>query len=278
MINDHRPVSPIEPVAPYLGGKKNLAAQLTDIIHRTPHKTYAEVFVGMGGVFFRRRRRPQAEVINDFSRDVSNLFRILQRHYPQFLDTLKWQLGGRAEFERLMAVDPETLTDLERAARFLYLQRMAFGGKITGRSFGIATERPSRFDATKLVPMLEDVHDRLAGVVIERLDYKEFLTRYDGPNVLFYLDPPYYGCESDYGAHLFNRGEFTVMAEMLAGLQGKFLLSLNDHPAVREIFAAFDIRTVDTTYTIGQDGAKTVSEVIIANYAAVHVHEQAALI
>ncbi len=278
MMNDHRPVCPVEPVAPYLGGKKNLAAQLADIIHRTPHKTYAEVFVGMGGVFFRRRRRPQAEIINDFSRDVSNLFRILQRHHPQFLDTLKWQLASRAEFERLMAVDPDTLTDLERAARFLYLQRLAFGGKITGRSFGIASERPSRFDLTKLVPMLEDVHDRLAGVVIERLDYKDFLTRYDGPDALFYLDPPYYGCESDYGAHLFNRDEFKIMAERLSGLQGKFLLSLNDHPAVREIFAAFDIRTVETTYTVGQDGAKAVNEVIIANYAAVHVHEQTALL
>lgn len=277
MMNDH-PVSPVDPVAPYLGGKRNLAAQLVDIIQRTPHTTYAEVFTGMGGVFFRRRRRPQAEVINDYSRDVATLFRILQRHYPQFLDTIKWQLSARAEFERLMAVNPDTLTDLERAGRFLYLQRLAFGGKITGRSFGVAAERPARFDLTRLVPMLEDVHERLAGVVIECLDYKDFIAKYDGPGALFYLDPPYYGCESDYGAHLFNRDEFTAMAAQLAGLQGKFLLSLNDHPAVREIFNAFEIRTVETTYTVGQDGAKQVSEVIIANYEAVHRHEQAALL
>jgi DNA adenine methylase len=45
--------------------------------------------------------------------------RILQRHYPQFLGTLRFQLTTRAEFERLVRVDPETLTDLERAARFL---------------------------------------------------------------------------------------------------------------------------------------------------------------
>jgi DNA adenine methylase len=277
MMNDH-PVSPVDPVAPYLGGKRNLATRLVDIIHRTPHTSYAEVFTGMGGVFFRRRRRPQAEIINDYSRDVANLFRILQRHYPQFLDTIKWQLAGRAEFDRMMRENPESLTDLERAARFLYLQRLAFGGKVTGRSFGVAAERPSRFDLTKLVPMLEEVHDRLSGVVIECLDYKDFIAKYDGPNVLFYLDPPYYGCEGDYGAHLFNRDEFAAMAAQLAGLQGKFLLSLNDHPAVREIFAAFDIKTVETTYTIGQAGAKSVSEVIIANYKAVHQFEQAALL
>ncbi len=277
MVND-RPVSPAEPVAPYLGGKKNLAGRLVDIIHRTPHTTYAEVFVGMGGVFFRRRRRPQAEIINDYSRDVANLFRILQRHYPQFLDTIKWQLSGRAEFERLMAVNPDTLTDLERAARFLYLQRLAFGGKIAGRNFGVSAGRPARFDLTKLVPMLEDVHDRLAGVTIECLDYKDFISRYDGSDVLFYLDPPYYGCEGDYGVHLFSRDEFTVMAAQLAGLQGRFLLSLNDHPAVREIFKGFEIRAVETTYSITQNGTQAASELIIANYKAVHQFEQTALL
>lgn len=77
----------------------------------------------MGGIFLRRQTRPRAEVINDRGRDIANLFRILQRHYPQFLDCLRFQLTTRAEFERLVAVDPDTLTDLERAARFLYLQR-----------------------------------------------------------------------------------------------------------------------------------------------------------
>lgn len=125
------PVSPCSPVAPYIGGKRNLADRIAGIISSIPHSTYAEAFVGMGGVFFRRSLRPAAEVINDYSRDVSNLFRILQRHYPQFLDTLKWQLCGRAEFDRLMKVDANTLTDLERAGRFLYLQRLALAGRST---------------------------------------------------------------------------------------------------------------------------------------------------
>jgi DNA adenine methylase len=81
----------------------------------------------MGGVFFRRRSRPKMEVINDINRDVVNLFRILQRHFQQLLDVLKWQVCSRAEFDRLVQVAPDTLTDLERAARFLYLQRAAFG-------------------------------------------------------------------------------------------------------------------------------------------------------
>lgn len=268
------PVPPVSPVAAYLGGKKNLAADIVPLINATPHTTYAEVFVGMGGVFFRRTARPRCEVINDYSRDVSTLFRILQRHYQQFLDVLKWQVAGRAEFERLMQTDPATLTDLERAARFLFLQRLAFGGKITGRNFGVDPNSGSRFDLTRLVPMLEDVHERLAGVTIECLDYKDFIRRYDGAETLFYLDPPYYGCESDYGAALFSRAEFAVMAEQLAGIEGRFILSLNDCPEVREIFKGFTIRAVETVYSVSQVQQK-VGEVLIANFDGVNCFEQA---
>ena len=90
-------IQPIRPIAPYLGGKKNLAKRICAIIDRDTHETYAEPFVGMGGIFLRRTRRPRGEVINDRGRDISNLFRILQRHYPQFLDTLRFQLTTRAD-------------------------------------------------------------------------------------------------------------------------------------------------------------------------------------
>jgi DNA adenine methylase len=98
----------------------------------------------MGGVFLRRTRRPKCEVINDISEDVATFFRILQRHYVAFMDMLRFQLTTRAGFERLMRTDPSTLTDLERAARFLYLQRTAFGGKVVGRNFGVDDGRPAR--------------------------------------------------------------------------------------------------------------------------------------
>lgn len=106
----------------------------------------------MGGVFFRRQLVPRAEVINDISGDVITLFRILQRYYPQFMETLKFQVSSRKEFERLSNCAPSTLTDLERAARFLYLQCLAFGGKVSGRSFGVDTTGPARFNISRLGP------------------------------------------------------------------------------------------------------------------------------
>jgi DNA adenine methylase len=199
---------------------------------------------------------------------VANPFRILQRHYPQFLEVLRFQLTTRAEFYRLVETNPDTLTDLERAARFLYLQRTAFGGKVSGRNFGVSPDRSGRFNLSTLEPMREDLHSRLSGVVIECLDFAEFIRRYDTPGTLFYLDPPYWGCEGDYGKTLFSRERFEDLANALRPLKGRFILSLNDVQGVRETFAGFEFQEVKTTCTIAGKGAQPErAEVLISNWA-----------
>ncbi|MYL96448.1 DNA adenine methylase [Novosphingobium sp. FGD1] len=258
-------VDPVRPLAPYIGGKRQLAKRLVALINSIEHRTYAEVFVGMGGVFLRRDHKPKAEVINDWSEDVATFFRVIQHHYLAFLDMLRWQVTSRAGFEKLLALEPSSLTDMQRSARFLYLQRLAFGGKVRGKTFGVSAENPARFDVTKLGPMIEAVHERLAGVTIERLPWSDFIRRYDRPGTLFYLDPPYYGSEDDYGCDMFGRGEFEAMAEQLRGVRGRFVLSLNDHPEVRRIFTGFQFREEQLSYTIGAGAAKQVGEVIITN-------------
>ncbi|MFN6951664.1 MAG: DNA adenine methylase, partial [Albidovulum sp.] len=67
------PVEPILPVAPWVGGKRNLARRIAALIDVDRHETYAEPFAGMGGVFLRRTRRPKAEVIND-APEVRDIF------------------------------------------------------------------------------------------------------------------------------------------------------------------------------------------------------------
>jgi DNA adenine methylase len=109
-MDSYRPVAPLRPVAPYVGGKKRLAARLVESIESVPHATYAEAFVGMGGVFLRRRFAPRAEAINDYSGDVANFFRVLREHYAPLMDLLRYRFTSRREFERLAAVDPATLT------------------------------------------------------------------------------------------------------------------------------------------------------------------------
>lgn len=260
----HESIQPVKPVAPYLGGKARLAKTIIARINQTPHQAYAEPFVGMGGVFLRRDKKPEYEVINDYNGELVNFFRILQRHHRAFVEEmLQVSLTLRAKFNRLFNTSPETLTDLERALRFLYLQRSALGGKVSGRNFGVSPDRPAKFNALRLEGRLEQLHRRLSGVVIENLSYEDFIPRHDGQERLFYLDPPYWGNEKDYGKEGVERADFQKMAVLLKSLKGRFILSLNDRPEVRETFKDFHIEKVKTRYSIAAKAHKVVGEVLI---------------
>lgn len=259
------PVDPARPPAPTIGGKRNLAQAVTQLIQSVEHDLYAEPFVGLGGIFLRRRYRPPMEIINDLDGDVANLFRVLQRHFTPFLDMLRYQVTSRVHFERLNDTPPESLTDLERAARFLYVQTVAFGGKRRGRNFGMVTEGGARFDTTRLVPALADLNERLAGVVIESLDWRAFLDRYDRPGALFYLDPPYSGTEHYYGDDMFMPDDHAEMAAKLARLKGDVILSINDTPAMLALWRKdFDVEQVDCTWTVNGDSKAKVGELIVS--------------
>src|SRR5690606_12400267 len=125
-----------------------------------------------------------------------------------------------------------------------------FGGKVTDQSFGVSLTTGARFDLTKLVPMLEDVHERLCGVDIERLPYADLIDRYDTSGTLCYLDPPYHGTEEVYGKGVFSTADYEQLSALLEGIEGRFILSINDTPEIREVFAAFTIEEVQLNYRL----------------------------
>lgn len=266
LIVDQRPVAPCEPPTAWLGGKRHLARRICGVLAATPHDAYCEPFIGMGGVFLRRRVRPAVEVINDLSGDVVTLFRVAQRFPDALIRELAWRPAARAEFERIRETPDGDLLDIERAARFLYLQTLGFGGKVAGRAFGVSPTSAHNFDLTKIEPRLRQLHDRMAGVVIENLDWLAFITRYDRPGSLFYLDPPYWGGERDYGSGMFARDDFQRMADKLRTIEGRFLLSINDRQEIREMFHWADVEAVKTTYSIAKDdrASSTAAELLIS--------------
>ncbi|HAG52636.1 MAG TPA: DNA methyltransferase [Alphaproteobacteria bacterium] len=253
-----------KPIAPYLGGKSKLAKTICSIIDNTEHKTYAEPFVGMGGILFRKEKPAKAEIINDYNYEVFTLFRVLQRHYDEFLNQLEYINHSRNHFKYLKDLNPTHLTDIERAARFYYLLRASFGAMAS--TYGVDKTRPDRFNINKYKKDLAHTVNRLRSVAMENLDFEDFIKKYDSKDTLFYLDPPYYGCENDYGKELFRREDFERIRSTLDSIQGKFILSLNDLPPVREIFKGYYIKEVELLYTVAKNGNKKAKEVIISNY------------
>jgi len=89
---------------------------------------------------------------------------------------------------------------------------------------------------------------------------------FDRPETFFYLDPPYYGCENYYGDGIFSREDFGKLSGILRGLKGKFILSINDHPQIRETFKGFRISKEKTRYTAGHTSPKQTTDLLISNY------------
>ena len=256
---------PILPISPYVGGKSRLFKRICPLFLQIPHETYAEPFVGMGGIFLRRDYIPKGEVINDYNGDLINLFRIIQNHLAPFCDMMRYQLSSRREFQRILRQDPTTLTDMQRAATYLYRLRTCFGGKVTSNVFGVAPGRTSRFDPTKVNEMVIDLHDRLHDVTIENLPYQNFIPRYDRPATLFYLDPPYHGSEDYYGKEMFSEYDFNELAKILKQIKGAFIMSINDTSFIRGVFKSFYMHNIKTTYSLSASKNTDANELIITN-------------
>ncbi|WP_250440382.1 DNA adenine methylase, partial [Delftia tsuruhatensis] len=180
------------PIVPWIGGKRRLVDLL---LKRFPaHSCYVELFAGGAAVYF-ARHPADVEVLNDVNGDLVNLYRVVTHHLEEFVRQFKWALTSRQVFKWLQETRPETLTDVQRAARFFYLQQHCFSGKVSGQSFGTATTAPA-INLLRIEESLSAAHLRLAGgTYVEQLDWAACIDRYDRPHTLFYADPPYWETE-----------------------------------------------------------------------------------
>lgn len=251
-----------QPIIPWIGGKRRLADRIFPLF--PAHSCYVEPFAGGAALFFLRGHPAEVEVLNDINGDLVNLYRVVQNHLEEFVRQFKWALSSRQVFKWLQITRPETLTDIQRAARFYYLQQHAFGGKVDGQTFGTATTTPPGLNLLRLEESLSAAHLRLSNVYIEHLPWQECLQKYDREHTLFYMDPPYWETEG-YGVD-FGIEQYREMALLLGQLKGKAIISLNDHPQIREIFAAYHIEATDIRYTVGGGQGVARGEILIFSW------------
>ena len=249
---------------PWIGSKRRLAKE---IIARLPaHECYCEPFAGSAAVFF-RKPPSGVETWNDVCGDIVNFFRVIQRHLPEFLRMFEYSIVARQEFYRQRATPPEVLTDIERAARFYYLQKCGFGGRYIGQSFGATTEKyRSYLQRDKMRQDLTAACARLENVYIENLPWQECLARYDRAYTLFFMDPPYFQ-QTGYGME-FGAEEYTQLAHAMRTMQGKAALTINDCDEMRAVFDGLHVTELRSQYSIcrNREGKARCTELLITNY------------
>jgi len=235
-----------KPLVPWIGGKRKLADHILPLF--PPHQCYVEPFAGAAALFF-LKQPSEVEVLNDINGDLVNLYRVVKHHFEELYRQFKWTLTSRQNWEWLQTTPPEVLTDVQRAARFLYLQKLAFGGKVEGQSFGTATTSRPRFNLLTLKNDLQECHFRLLNTTVEHLNWERCIEKYDRPHTLFYCDPPYWETEG-YGVE-FGWENYVRLAEMAQSIKGTMIISINAHPDIRALLSDLPVVEVPYKYTVG---------------------------
>ena len=251
------------PIVPWIGGKRRLAKHILPLFPE--HECYVEPFAGGAALFF-MKEQSDVEVLNDINSDLVNLYRVVQHHLEEFVKQYKWALISRQMYAWLKMTRVEPLTDIQRAARFYYLQKMGFGGKVSGQTFGTATTTPPRFNLNRIEEELSIAHLRLSRTYVEHLPWVDCVTKYDRSHSLFYCAPPYWGTEG-YGVD-FGLEQYAVMADLARSIKGKMIISVNDIPEMHQVFCGLKVQRVEISYSVGGAGRKNnlTGELIIRNW------------
>jgi DNA adenine methylase len=256
----------------WVGGKFRLRRVIVGLLPE--HKCYVEVFAGAAWVLF-CKPPSRVEVLNDIDEELMNFFRVVKDKPKELIRAFQWELVSRFEFERLARLSPSKLTDVERAHRFYYLIMAGWGGEANYPRFQTSTDDGGH--GNRLIGALETlqerlspVHERLRTVIIENLDWRDCLSRYDRKGTVMYLDPPYPRNGCNYRYNMRNWEEHEELAERLRSVKCKWILSSYDNRRIRSLFREERIVPVRSPSGMEQrkNGRTRVlnKEVLIMNY------------
>ena len=240
----------------WIGGKKLLRKK---ILEQFPEEydRYIEVFGGAGWVLFGKEQKGM-EVYNDINCELVNLYRCVKYHPEALQKELDGILMSRELFFDFVQ-NVRGLTDIQRAARIFVAIKESYGSGLD--SFGV---RPKNMK--KAVDFLSVASERLSTVVIENLDFERLIGTYDRPGALFYLDPPYYETEKYYPDR-FQPEDHTRLKETLDKVRGKWILSYNDCPEIRNLYDGYIVISVERSHNlVAKNDSKKYREIIIKNF------------
>ncbi len=259
----------------WVGGKSRIANEIIQVIPE--HVCYVEVFGGAAWVLF-RKKPSDVEVLNDIDGELINFFRVVQRDPQGLIAQLEWALVSREEFERLWNLKPEELDEETRAYRFYYLLMSSWGGELRKARF--QTSISDRGGGNRLIgalrsaeKRLKDAHRRLQRVIIEHLDWRDCLDKYDDPRTFFYLDPPYPQNNCNYVYNMRSFEEHQALFNRLRETKAKWLLSTYDKPELQALFDGYFVRPI--SFASGMNGYKN-REILVANYDLEEIASQRA--
>lgn len=277
-------------------GNKTAILHILYALFPLQYGRFIDVFGGSGSVLLGNPEICPFEVYNDYDRNLANLFHCMKERTMATIRELGFcHLNSREDFIAIRRFfeneqfDDKYLTeelkltghifppleakelkeirtritqdyDVRRAAMFLKLLRFSYSSG--GKSYA---SQP--FDIRKLFGLIAELQDRMANVVVENQDFETLIKHYDRPDAFFYADPPYFSTEDMYEVG-FGWDDHVRLKSTLKSIKGKFLLSYNDCPEIRELYEGLSIFDFSRTHSMAQryEAGKEFKELLIGNY------------
>ena len=128
----------------------------------------------------------------------------------------------------------------------MFLKLLRYSYSSSGKSYA---SQP--FDIRKLFVLISELQHRMANVIVENQDFETLIKQYDRPDTFFYVDPPYFSTENMYDVD-FGWNDHVRLRDTLMSISGKFLLSYNDCPEIRELYEGFSMFDFTRTHSMAQ--------------------------
>lgn len=256
----------------WVGGKSRLRKYIIALL--PPHTCYVEPFAGAAWVLF-GKPPSNVEILNDIDQELITFFRVVREQPEDLIASFDLELVSRAEFERLANLDTTYLTDVQRAHRFYYLIMAGWGGELHYPRFQTSISDGGHgnrlIGALKhLRQRIQPIHERLRTVIVENLDWQVCIDRYDRPNSVMYLDPPYPDNKCNYAYNMRDWNDHQRLAERLGTTSCRWILSSYDTPEIRALFQHYYITPVQafSGMNVTKNGNKRIEnrELLITSY------------
>lgn len=246
----------MKPLCKWSGGKRKEIPQFENFFP-TEYNTYIEPFVGGGAVYFHLGFEGQ-NVINDIHPELVNFYKMMSEgHAQEIYDKVSqwgnterdyyYVRGGSKKFKDMIPFKPES--DIDLAARFIYLRRTAFRGMIRYNSKGEFNIPWGRYSTLNFDDLIKPEYtDLLSRTEIYHGDYKKVFEDYNSEENFVFLDPPYDSEFNDYGFDDFNRQSQIELAELFKSTRNKCMIVIGETDFIRDLYDGYIRHTYSKKY------------------------------
>lgn len=266
----------------WAGGKSQLLEQF-DKFYPKEIDYYVEPFLGSGAVFFhiKRKYNPKKVLLADINEDLINTFIVVRDKVDELIELLrqhkeKHNKDNKEYYYNIRSIDTEQLNDVEKAARFIYLNKTCFNGLYRVNSKGKFNVPIGSYKNPSILQedILREASKLLQGADIRVLNFRDF-TKIDIDKAFVYFDPPYYPLSKTSSFTSYTKGNFLEeeqkeLAHVYKKLHikgCKLMLSNSDKDFVKNLYTDFKINIVKARRMINSkaEGRGEINELVITN-------------